>query len=320
MPTGNSSFTKVITLSLEDHGTEIFDAVVTNNALLYMLQQRGNVKVSSGGRAFTHPIYYKKNTSFGSYGKLDTIGTPLMDDITRATYDIKIIAGSLVVSTFDEAANAGDKQKLIDLIEETRMGAETSMGEELGDQVFKDGSGANDFDGLQAIISDNQDAALGGITPSSTNTYWRPYVDTTSVTGFNTSSAGLTEMNTTLNAATYGRQGPKAVITTKTIYGLYEVGLTSQQRYVQTELADAAFRHLAFATMPVLFDDNCPASRMYFVDTASLWLQVLAKGNMKLSEWQPAHDQLARTALMYLFGNLTCGSRRTQGVITSITG
>ena len=64
MATGNSSFTKVITLTLQDHGKEIFDAVSTNNALLYALKKKGNIKVSSGGRKFTHPVYYKQNTSF----------------------------------------------------------------------------------------------------------------------------------------------------------------------------------------------------------------------------------------------------------------
>ena len=72
--------------------------------------------------------------------------------------------------------------------------------------------------------------------------------------------------------------------------------------------------------MPVVFDDNCPASHMYFVDLDNLWLQVLARGNMELTDMQPSHDQLLRVALMYLFGNLSTGSRRTNGVITNITG
>ena len=269
MATGNTSFSKAITLTLQDHGAEIFDAVSTNNALLYMLKKRGNIKIRPGGRSFTHPIFYKQNSSFKTYAKLDVIDTPIMDDITRAEYPIKIVAGSLVLSTFDEATNAGDKTKLLSLVEETRMAAEISMSEVMGDQVFADGSGAKDFDGLQHLIADSPSTQtdVGGINPSTTgNEYWRNTATSTTVTAFNTSSEGLTAMNTLLNTCTYGRQGPRAIITTKTIYGLYEIGLTSNIRYATTEMADAGFQHLAYTTMPVLFDDNCPASHLYMVN------------------------------------------------------
>ena len=108
MATGNSSFTKLITTTLQNLPAEVFDAVSTNNALLYMLQKKGNLKIVSGGRAFTHPIFYKANTSFKSYAKTDTIDTPLMDDITRAEYPIKIVAGSVVISLLEEAMNANE--------------------------------------------------------------------------------------------------------------------------------------------------------------------------------------------------------------------
>ena len=317
----NTDFNRVATLTLQNHGKEIFDAVSTNNALLYMLKQRGNIKIKDGGREFTHPVYYAQNTSFKSYGKLDAIATPIMDDITRAVYPCKVIAGSLVISTLDEAQNAGNKEKLLDLLDEVKMAAEISMSEVMGDQVFTDGSIANDFDGLQHLIniSPSTQTDVGHIS-SSTYTYWRNYANTTGTAAFNTGSAGLTLMNTALNQTTFGRKGPRCVITTKTVYGLYEIGLTANIRYQTTELADAGFRHLAYTTMPVVYDDNCPAGYMYFVDTDSLWLQLLARGNFQVTPFEQSHNQLTRTALMYVFGNLTAGSRRTQGVLTAITG
>jgi hypothetical protein len=317
----NSSFDRVATVTLQNHGKEIFDNITTNNALLYMLKKRGNIKIVGGGRKFTHPVYYKVNTSFKSYAKLDVIDTPVMDDISRAEYDIKVVAGSLVISTVEEAMNSGDKEKLIDLAEEVRMAAELSMSEVMGDQVWKDGSTANDFDGLQNLIADSPSTQtdVGGINPT-TYSYWRNTATSTTVTAFNTSSEGLTAMNTLLNACTFGRMGPRAIITTKTIYALYEIGLTSNIRYATTELADAGFLHLSYATMPVLFDDNCPTYHLYMVDVDSLWLQVLAKGNFQVSGFEPSHNQLSKTALMYVFGNLTTGSRRTNGVLTAITG
>jgi hypothetical protein len=313
MATGNSSFTKLITTTLQNLPSEVFDAVSTNNALLYMLQKKGNLKIVSGGRSFTHPIFYKQNTSFTSYGKTDTISTPLMDDLTRAEYPIKIVAGSVVISLLEEAMNAGNKEKLLDLVEETVTRAKISMSEVLGDQVWKDGTAGNDFDGLPYLINSapTGQTDVGGID-SSANTYWCNQIGTTA--DFSSSATtSLGKMSALVANCTFGRQGPRLVVTTKTLYSEYEAMLTSNIRYVTTELADAGFQHLAYQTMPVVFDDNCGSGTMYFVDTDNLWLQVLARGNMELTDMQPSHDQLMRVALMYLFGNLTTGSRRTNG-------
>ena len=317
----NTNFDRVATATLQSHGKEIFDNITTNNALLYMLRKRDNIKIVSGGRTFTHPLFYKINTSFRAYSKLETIDTPIMDDITRADYSIKVVAGSLVISTLEEAMNAGNKEKLLDLADTVRMAAENSMSEVLGDQVFADGSGANDFDGLQHLIalSPSTQTDVGSINPT-TYEYWRNYVNTTGTSGFNSNQAGLILMNTALNQTTFGRKGPRAIITTKAVYALYEVGLTANIRYTTTELADAGFLHLAYTTMPVLFDDNCPTGYLYFVDTDSLWLQVLSRGNLEITPFEYSHNQLSKTALMYIFGNLTTGSRRTNGLLTAITG
>jgi len=323
MATGNTSYSTLVTTTLQDHGKKIFDAVSTNNALYWMLEKAGNIKVRAGGRTFTHPILYGTNSSFKMYSKLETIDLPVTDIVTRAEYPIKVAAGSIVLGTIDLAMNAGDREKLLDLADEKKLEAEISMTELMGDQVFADGSNAKDFDGLDFLINaaPSGQTDVGGIDASATgNEYWQNHTNTTGTAAFNTSQAGLTIMNEVLNSTTYGRQGPKAVFTTKAVYQLYELGLTSNIRYARTDLADAGFRHLQFTTMPVLFDDNATTAYMYFVDTDSLWLQVLAQANMKVTQFQLKIDQLASSALMYLAGNLTTGSRRTQGLATGITG
>jgi hypothetical protein len=321
MATGNSNFNTLITTTLQNHGKEIFDAASGNNALGYLLKEKGNIKVVGGGRKFTHPLIYAVNSSFKAYAKDAVIDTPITDNATRAEYDVKYLSGSIVLSMAELAMNAGSKEKLLDLAEEKKMEAEISMSELLGSQVFASGTG-NDFDGLGKLISTTPSTQtdVGGIDASAAgNTYWRNQIDATGTGAFNTSLAGLKLMNGMLNSCTFGKQGPKAVLTTKTVYGLYEIGLTSNIRYTDTKLADAGFQNLRYTTMPIMFDDNVSLGYMYFVDTDSLWLQVLSQGNMQVTQFQQSQDQLVSSSLMYLFGNLTCGSRRTQGLLTGIT-
>ena len=315
MASGNSNFDKLITTTLQNLPSEVTDAVSINDAAFFMLQKRGNIKIVSGGRKFTHPIYYTPNTSFKAYAKTETITTPLMDDITRAEYDIKIVAGSVVISLLDIAMNAGQKEKLIDLAEETGKRARISMAKVMGEQVWKTGATSKDFGGLPFLINSapSSQTDVGGIDASATgNDYWRNKIATT--LDFDSSStATFASLSALVANCTFGKQGPRLAITTKTLYSEYESLLTSQMRYVTTELADAGFMHLAYQTMPVVFDDNCPSGRWYFVDTDNLWLQVLSRGNNELTDMQYSHDQLMKVALLYLFGNLTTGSRRTNG-------
>ena len=320
MARGNSSFSRLVTTTLQNHGKEIFDAVSNNNSLFYMLNKRGNIKLVGGGRTFTHPVYHLQNSSFKSYAKLDTINTPIMDDITRAEYDIKCVAGSLVLSTMEEAMNAGSKEGLIKLAKEVKEGAIISMRKVMGEQVWKTGVLANDMDGLPSLIEDTPGTStIGGIDSSdSANTWWKAQVGST-VTNFDSSHDGTYQLNRLLTAATFGNEGPTACFTTKANYSLYEQDLTGQIRYMKTELADSSFRHLAFATMPVLFDDNCPTNYFYMVDLNSIWLQLLSRGNFQTTPFQDSINQLSKIAKMYVFGNLTAGSLRTSGQL-QITG
>ena len=153
MATGNSSYSSAVTRTLQKHGTKIFDAISSNNALFALLKKAGNIKLSAGGRSFTHPLFNAVNSSFKTYAPLGTIDTPVVDDLTRAEYPIKVAAGSLILSTLEVAKNAGQKEKLLDYGEEIRMGAEISMRQLMGEQTFKDGSVATDFDGIPHLVN-----------------------------------------------------------------------------------------------------------------------------------------------------------------------
>ena len=322
---GNSSFATLATTTLQNFSNEIFDNVVTNNAALNELKKAGNIKVVKGGRSFTHPVFYAQNSTFAAIDKYGTIPTDMMDPLTRAEYNIKVVAGSVVYNLVEEAMNAGDKEKLIDYVEALKMVAEVSMGEILGDQIMKVESavGTSDMDSIPYIISNSpsaQTVTVGGISTSATNTYWQNYAHTTAVSGFNTSNEGLNAMDISLNGATFGTQGPTFIITTKTVFTLYMLSMTPNIRYTNTERAANGIKNLYYTTLPVMFDDNCASQHMYMIDGNALKLQVLSQGNMKMTPGQPSYSQLMIRHLLYLLGNLTCGSRRTNAVISAITG
>ena len=322
MAIGNTSYATLATTTLDNYANEIFDAVVTNNATLNMLKKAGNIKVSSGGTAFTHPVYYQKNNTFGAISKYGTIPTDLQDPVTRAKYEIKVLAGSCVYSMVEEAMNAGNKEKMIDYVETLKMDAETSMSELMGDQLFtlESAIGADDMDSIDFIISSDASvstANCGAISAYSAAgaDFWEPYMHSTTSFSSAGSNGGLESMDQVINNSTFGRQGPTFVITTAAMFTYYGALLQANVRYSQANLegGNAGFRNLMYANIPVMIDTNCTANTMYFIDGNALKLQVLSQGNMKITSMQQAYSQLMGRAILYLLGNLTCGSRRTQG-------
>lgn len=301
--------------TLPDFGDEIFDGISTNNSLVWLLRQAGNIKVTEGGRTFTQPIIYAVNSSFAARNALATIPTPDPNVLTRSEWAVRTISGSITLSTLEQAQNQG-KAAIIRLLEEKKQEAVISMTEILGDQLVT-GSGSDpDFDSLSTIASTVNTTTVGNIAGSDAS--WQNR--SAAIAGaFNTSNNGITAMDAAVRGQTFGSRGPRVIFTTPTVWGLYYLSQAGSIRYYNEELADAGFKHLNFSTLPVLWDDNVTSGLMYFIDTDSLWLQVLKQGNMVTTDFQDSVNQLSSVALMYLFGNLTTGSRRTQGVVTGIT-
>lgn len=298
------------------------DSVTTNTTLTRYLKAAGNIKVVSGGRKFVHPLLYAKNSSFAARASLDTITLPVTDSITASEWNIRVLSGSVVLPELDIAMNAGSKEKLLDYADAKRMEAEISMSELLSDQVFStSGATGNNFDSIYTIVSttaSTESTLCGGIDGSG-NSFWRNSVYDTTVASFNSAQEGINQLDQQLNKTTFGTQGPKLIVTTKKIFTLYMLGLTSNARYTNMMVGDAGFKQLMYADIPFVFDDDCPTNYLYGLDTDNLKLQVLAQGNFGQSPFKWSQDQLSQSALMYLFANLTCGSRRTNFVMNSVS-
>ena len=319
----NSNFSTLIATTLQNFSNTILDNVITNTTLARFLRKSGNVKIVGGGRQFIHQIMYQKNSSFAARGGLDTIAIPNTDPVTASEWEIKVLSGSLFLPELDIAKNSGSREKLLDYANAKKQEAVLSMSELLGDQLWTAVAsiGANDMDSIPKIIAHDITAssAVGGINQSG-ETWWRNYSYGTAVTAFSASNAGINAIDTGLNNSTYGSMGPKLIVTTKAIFTLYMLSLTANARYTNMGSADGAFKELMYASLPFVFDDDCPAGDLYGIDTDNVKLQVLAQGNFKQSPFKWATNQLAQSALMYLFANLTTGSRRTNFVLESVTG
>ena len=315
MPAGTNFGTAQLSRTQPSFGDEVFDGVSTNNAFVWMMRQSGNIKVTEGGRTFTHPLMFALNTSFAARAHDGTIPTPDPHTHTHSEWTPATISGSITMFKLHQAMNQG-KPVILKYLEEKKQSAVVSMTEILGDELV-DGTGtAPSWESLETIISTTNTTTVGGIAGSDPS--WQNLSNATGG-AFNTSNNGITAWDTAIRGTTFGNKSPRAIFTTSAIFGLYYISQAGNIRYYNEELADAHFEHLNFGRRPVLWDDNIDTGLTYFVDTDTLWLQVLRQGNMVTTKFIPSANQLSDAALMYIFGQLTTGSRRTQGVVTGQT-
>ena len=311
----NTSYNAQQSRTQPNFGDDVFDGISTNNAFLWMLRQSGNIKVTDGGRTFTHPLHYALNPTFAARAHDASISGSDAQTHTHSEWNPRVISGRIDLFKLHQAMNQG-KAVILQYLEEKKSSAITTLSEIMGDQLV-DGTGTDpDWDSIETIVSTTNTTTVGGIAGSDAT--WRNY--SAAIGGaFNTSNNGITAMAAMVRSTTFGKASPRAIFTTGAVYDLYYISQAGNIRYYNEELADAGFEHLNYGRRPVVWDDNIDTGLMYGVNTDSLWLQVLRQGNIVTTEFLAATGQLSDSALMYVFGNLTTGSRREHGVITGIT-
>src|SRR3990167_4227174 len=120
MPAGATYSSAQLSRTQANFGDEVFDGISTNNALVWMLRQSGNIKISDGGSTFTHPLMYAQNTSFGARAHDATIPTPDPQTHTHSVWTPAVISGSITLFKLHQAMNQG-KAVILKYLEEKKQ-------------------------------------------------------------------------------------------------------------------------------------------------------------------------------------------------------
>jgi len=317
----------VLSTTLANYRPQIEDNVFKSMPLAYWLmgkypaqpnsqsESRGQKKVLDGGQYIVVPLMYGKNTtarSYSGYGVLDT--TP-QEGITSAQFNWKQASVSVSISGLEERQNSGE-EKIIDLLKTKIMQAEMSLQDEYSRQWSgTGGDGSQDTNGLQNIVSAT--TTTGGLSGTSYS-WWRSTVNS-AVGSFATN--GLTKMRSTYNSISKGNDHPDLIISDQTSFEYYESVLQPQERFTDTNTADAGFENLKFKGAVMMFDNNTyfPAGYMYFLNSKYLNWNVHRDADFKTEDFIRPADQDARVAQIITMGELTVSNRSRLGVMTGIT-
>ncbi len=316
MATPNSSFSDIITTSLQGYSGEIADNITNHNALLRQINKQGNKMVATG-RSIVQEIEFSENGTVAYYSGTEALDTTQSEVLTAAEYNYKQLAGTVVISGLDEISNSG-KEAVHNLLKARIKNLERSLTNTVATGLYAagTGSGGKEIGGLQLLVADVPTNTVGGIS-GNTYTWWKNYV-------YDFSDQGVTASATTIGTAMQlawintirGNDKCDIITASATYYRYYWDSLTANQRFMDDKGAGAGFTNLVYqGNVPVIYDDQCPATHMYFLNTNYLFLRP-AKGR----EFVPLGDrasvnQDAIVMPVVWAGNMTTSNRKRQAVI-----
>ena len=307
---GPTNIETLLTTTIEKRRGDIKDGIFKKLTLFNHLNKKHKVRLS-GGASIVTPIMYGKNTTVGSYNGYDTLDTTPQEGFTATQYAWKQYAASISVSGREKAQNKGP-EAIHSLINAKQMQAEKSLADDLNTDLFASAVTGNDINTLVTMVDDT--STIGEIN-STTYSWWQSHVETGGVF----STDGLADMRKVDTELHQRGERPDVIITTGTVYDLYEGELVDNIRYEQFDTLDGSAKALQFRGIPVLHDAACTSGVMYFLNSNALELNVHSDVDFSLTDFVKPSNQDAKVAQLLVMLQLTTNNRRLLGKITSIT-
>ena len=310
----------ILTTTIENRSKKIADNVTNNNALLKRLQTKGKMRPFSGGHKILQELSFAENSNAGWYTGYDILPTGVSDVISAAEFSIKQAAVPVVISGLEQLQNAG-REQMIDLMEARMSVAESTLANLLVGGLYSDGtgSGGKEIDGLDAMIPlDPTSGTYGGIN-SATYTFWQNQFKDSADT-----ATLQADWNTLWSSLVRGQDRPDLILADGVAWNAYIASLQAQQRFSNTNSADAGFVSVKFMDADVVLDGGiyngtvtagAPTGVAFFLNSDYLHYRPHSSRNMvPLSpNRRYATNQDAEVQIIGWAGNLTCSGRQFSG-------
>lgn len=307
---------EIVTATLENRSRDLPDLVTKHNLLMKKLQEKAE-KVVEGGTHMVEGLRAHENETFQWYQGNQRIRMAPNRALRNVEYQFKEAATVISATSAELDKNRG-KYAVIRLLQSRMRDALIAFANNMEKAAFSLGTeyGGLTIGGLRGIVSDDGGGTIGGLD-SSDYPFWKSKVysmpSNNETLSPSTIQKALTDMMTRL---VRNMDRVDCIITTKDIYIQFERSLQPQQRFNQSRTADMGFPTLMFHQIPIGYSDQCPANRVYLLNTNYLKLRPHANRNMKVMAGDRIPvDQTAMMRILGWMGNITCNARQFQGVI-----
>ena len=277
----------------------------------------------TGGKYLIEPLIHTGQSNVRSVGRMEQASLSMVDPVTAAEYAITEYVAPIAIPALDEVQASGMDARL-NLVETYITNARMSAERQLSVDLWATSkTRTTDIDPIPLLITTDGTGTIGNIN-ASTYTFWKnKFIDTVTF-----SSAGLAKMDKMVNDVSAGNQGfrPGLIVTTQTIYEAYMEQardanvISTTPGKGQGRIADLGFEVANFRGIPIVWDENCPSGRMYFLNKKGIKMRVLGKGWELLPFERTTSSGIdARVAMLRCFVATTVSHRRVLGQISTIS-
>lgn len=285
MPVGSivPSVATVLHSTLTKSRRKLVMASVKSNALMAWAFANERVEFESGGYNITNPLTIGRNPNVASYRYYDQLPIAQTNEFETVEYGYARVAGSVIISDQEEDENQGE-DAIFKLMEKKLEVLEESIKERFSGYLYGAGAGTDPL-GLSALIPDvPTTGTLGGINRA-TESQWR-----TSAYNF---AGGIDASNIeevyddVLLDLTLKGDKPTVILAGRNMLRMYrqavrdKIVLNLDKGAAGKRMFDLGFDGVMHNNIPILYDEDCPVNKAYFINDKYLRLHILKHVNMK---------------------------------------
>lgn len=295
-------------------------ASVRSNALMAWAFASDRVEYEDGGYNITNPLVVGRNPNVSSYEYYDQLPVAQTNEFATVAYTWSRVAGTAIISDQEEDENKGDAQ-IFKLMKAKLDVLEESIKEKFSEYLYSAGGGADPL-GLSTLIPDDPTTGtLGGINRA-LETQWRTssYAFSGTLDATNIEEA----FDDILLDLTLKGEKPDVILCGRNIFRLYraavrdKIVLNLSDTSNGKRMMDLGFGGLAHQTIPLLYDEDCPVSKVYFINSKYLRLHILKGVNMKVKNLSSPWDMDASGSRVVWQGQWCLWKAyRTHAVVTN---
>jgi len=311
---GPSNIDEILATTIVNYKKKLADNIYVKIPTLDFLKKKGkkSSKIVSGV-SLGVPVVYRKNSTAKMYSADDTLDITGQNNYTMAQYLWKQGSVAVKVNGLEAEMNKGE-QALIDLISSRLKDAEKSGQEMLSAELYLASPGSKDLISLPTLVDASSNV---GDIDSSTYSWWQANVTTSG----SFAAQGLSDMRGLYNTLSQYDENdiPDFAVTTQSIQQYYEGVLQPQERFMNTDKADAGFMKLLFKAIPIVWDPKATSGVLYMLNTNHIELAVSSTRDFEPSKWIEPDNQDSRVCKLLWMGCLFSDARRYNGKMTSVT-
>lgn len=284
---GSPVIESVLHATLEKSRKKLMFAAIKANAFYAYAMANDKVEYESGGREISNPLIVGRNPNVKSYSYYDELPVNQTNEFDTVRYGWSRVAGTVIISDQEVDENQGETE-IFKILKGKMQVLEESIKEKFQNYLYGAGIG-KDPNGLALLVPDNPNVGVLGGIDRATEPQWRTMAK--DYAGSLTSANIEEEFDDILLDMKQGKnEKPDLILCGRNIYKMYrkavrdKISILADGTYAGKKMYDLGFDGVSFGGITMIYDEDCPADKAYFLNTTYLRMHVLKHVNMKVKE------------------------------------